>query len=84
MNQINNEIMNDNDTNKESGTVARAVGEFLGNFLGVFITLGVTGVGVYFAWNYALYEIIHVEKMKYYQSFLIIMGWRCLTFKTNK
>lgn len=76
--------MNDNDSNKESGTVARVVGEFLGNALGAFITLGVTGVGVYFSWNYALHEIINVGEIKYYQSFLIIIGWRCLTFKTNK
>jgi hypothetical protein len=74
--------MNENDSNKESGAVARAAGEFLGNALGAFITLGVTGVGVYFAWNYALHEIIHVEEMKYYHSLLIIAGWRCLVYKT--
>ena len=74
--------MNENDSNKESGSVARAAGEFLGNALGSFITLGVTGVGVYFSWNYALHEIVDVEKMKYYHSFLIIIGWRCLVYKT--
>ena len=36
--------MNENDSNKESGAVARAAGEFLGNALGSFITLGVTAV----------------------------------------
>jgi hypothetical protein len=62
---------------------AEIVGDFLGNIFGVVVTLGVIGLILFFCWNYGLHEIAPVDKIKYYQCFLLIIGWRCLTYKQN-
>ena len=67
----------------EEDNVANKIGSVLGEILGVIITLGFTGGILFFCWNYGLYEVAPVEQIKYYQSFLIILGWRCLTYKQS-
>ena len=69
---------------KQTDSFSNKVGIILGDLAGVLITLGVTGAGVFFFWNYSLRELVDVGTMKYYQSFLFIVGWRCLTYQANK
>jgi hypothetical protein len=75
------------DNNSEIDGAARlgqALGEWIGDLMGALITLGITGCILTLTWNYGLCEVVDVHKMKYYQSFLIILGWRSLTFKKGK
>lgn len=58
-----------------------ALGEIFAKLLGSIIILGITGGVIYYAWNYGLYEITSVGKIKYYQTFLLILGWRSLIYK---
>jgi len=67
----------------EEDNLATKLGSMLGEFLGVVITLGFTGGLLFFCWNYGLYEVAPVEQIKYYQSFLIILGWRSMTYKQS-
>lgn len=67
----------------EEDNLANKLGSMLGEFLGVVITLGFTGGLLFFCWNYGLYEVAPVEEIKYYECFLIILGWRCLTYKQS-
>ena len=69
---------------EQTNNIANKMGVIIGELAGVLITLGVTGLGVFFFWNYALHQLVDVGWMKYYQSFLFVIGWRCLTYQANK
>ena len=64
--------------------VGQLIGNFLTSFLSAIIILGVTAVGVWGAWNLVFAELIDVNKMKYYQAIMLIVGWRCLTYNYPK
>jgi len=68
----------------EDNQLSEKIGDVLGNLLGVLITIGVTGGIVFFCWNWGLHQILDVNEIKYYQSFYLILGWRALTYQTNK
>ena len=59
------------------------IGELLGNLLGVLVTLGIISGILFFCWNYGLHEVAPVGEIKYYQSFLLIIGFRCCVYKLN-
>lgn len=60
---------------------AKKAGEILGNIFGVIITLGLISAIFLLCWNYGLCEVVDVDKIKYHQCFLLIIGWRCLMYK---
>ena len=55
--------------------------EVLGNIFAAIIILGMTAGILYYTWNYALHHVAPVNEIKYYQSFLLILGWRALTYE---
>jgi len=57
------------------------INELLGNLFAAIIVLGITGGILFFCWNHALHQVAPVGEIKYYQSFLLILGWRALTYK---
>jgi len=56
------------------------MGEFLGNLFGAIITLGVTSGILFFCWNYGLHQVTPVDKIKYFECFLLILGYRALVY----
>lgn len=57
------------------------LGDLLGEIFSAFIILGVTGGILLLCWNYALFNLIDVNKIKFFECLLLIIGWRCLTYK---
>ena len=68
----------------EEKSRAEVLGNIIGNVFGIIITLGVISGILFLCWNYGLHEVVDVDKIKYYQSFLFIIGWRSLTYTPGK
>ena len=65
------------------GNEAKEAGEVLGNIILVIITLCLISAIFLLCWNYGLCEVVDVDKIKYHQCFLLIIGWRCLVHKQD-
>jgi hypothetical protein len=68
----------------EDNQLSEKIGDVLGNLLGALITIGATGGILFFCWNWGLHQILDVNEIKYYQSLYLILGWRAMTYQTNK
>lgn len=61
--------------------LGNAIGDFLGEFFSAIVILGVTGGILFFCWNYGLHQVAPVSNIKYFECFLLILGWRALTYQ---
>jgi hypothetical protein len=69
---------------EEINNFANKAGEVFGGILGRVFALGVTSGILFFCWNYGVSQVCQLAEMKYYQSFLFILGWRSLTYSHGK
>jgi hypothetical protein len=72
--QIDNNNMNETEWSE-------IIGNFLGEFFSAIIILGLTGGILFFCWNYGLHQVAPVDKIKYFECWLLILGYRALVFK---
>ena len=74
-------MMTEQEQNNKIQETANIVGDFLAEFFSAIIILGLTGGILFFCWNYGLHQVAPVDKIKYFECWLLILGYRALVFK---
>ena len=67
--------------NKKTNQISYLLGQIVGEFVSGVLALALIALIVFFCWNYALVDATPLSKINYWQSALLILGFRAITFK---